>query len=347
LYEGETAALTSLGVVWKRLADLAELDARFVPYLEHRGEIKSRLEDLAYFLRSYSANLDASPDRLQAVEDRLAVIERLKKKHGPDLANVLARQRALRDELAALEADDERAAALDARAGEAAAGFLMAAKELSSCRQRAAKTLGRALEGALAELAMLQSRVDIRVRSAATASDRWSRSGIDHVEFFLSPNPGEEVRPLAKIASGGELSRVMLALRTLAVSGQPGRTLVFDEVDAGIGGRAADAVGARLQDLGRRYQVLCITHLPQIAARGSTHFQIAKQVRSGRTLTVVSKLDQAGREAEIARMIGGTVSPQVLASAKELLETRKPSEAKAKGESESAAGAKAKGKRGA
>jgi DNA repair protein RecN (Recombination protein N) len=348
LYEGETAALTSLGVVWKRLADLAELDARFAPYLEHRDDVKSRLEDLAYFLRSYSANLEASPDRLQAVEDRLAAIERLKKKHGPALADVLARQRALGEELAALEADDARAAALEVRAQETAAGFLAAAKELSSCRQRAAKTLGCALEAALAELAMLHSRVDIRVRSIATTPDKWTRTGIDQVEFFLSPNPGEEVRPLARIASGGELSRVMLALRTLAVSHQPGRTLVFDEVDAGIGGRAADAVGARLQELGRRYQVLCITHLPQIAARGTTHFQIAKQMRSGRTLTVVRKLDQAGREAEVARMIGGAaVSPQVLASAKELLETRRPSEAKAKGESESVAGAKAKGKRGA
>src|SRR5262249_37562486 len=151
-----------------------------------------------------------------------------------------------------------------------------------------------------------------------------SRNGIDHVEFFLSPNPGEDVRPLARIASGGELSRVMLALRTLATPDEPGRALVFDEVDAGIGGAAADAVGARLQALGRRYQVLCITHLAQIAARGGTHFQIAKDVRAGRTITTVTRLNPQGREAEIARMIAGdTISDQVLASARELLAARR------------------------
>src|SRR5439155_6573842 len=133
--------------------------------------------------------------------------------------------------------------------------------------------------------------------------EQWTRAGIDRVEFFLSPNPGEELRPLARIASGGELSRVMLALRTLVSPDSPGRTLVFDEVDAGIGGAAADAVGARLQTLGRRHQVMCITHLPQIAARGDVHYQIAKQIKAGRTVTQVVKLDDSGRTEEIARMI--------------------------------------------
>jgi DNA repair protein RecN (Recombination protein N) len=348
LYEGEAAALSSLAVVWKRVADLAALDSRFVPYLDQREDLKSRLEDLAFFLRTYGGDLDAAPDRLQAVEDRLAAIERLKKKHGPSLDDVLARQRTLRDELAELGAGEERVAALEKRERETRETFVTASRELSSSRESAARALGGALEADLAELAMPRSRVDVRVRPLAQP-DAWTRQGRDDVEFFFSPNPGEEVRPLARIASGGELSRVMLALHMVARRDEGGRTLIFDEVDAGIGGAAADAVGARLQTLARRAQVMCITHLPQIAARAGTHFQIAKQVRGGRTQTMMARLDDSGREAELGRMIAGAeVSPKVLASARELLATRRASEDTAKGESErSSARTKAKGKRGA
>ncbi|HUL73938.1 MAG TPA: DNA repair protein RecN [Vicinamibacterales bacterium] len=345
LYEGEGAALGALSGVWKRVGELAALDARFGPYLQDRDELKSRLEDLAFFLRSYGAGLEASPDRLQAVEDRLAGLERLKKKYGPALSNVLARQQALREELAALEAGDERAAALEAREHEARAAFLGGARTLGAARRAAARRLGQSLQGALAELAMPHAKVEVRLVDVSDEPGRWTASGVDEGEFFLSPNPGEELRPLARIASGGELSRVMLALRTLAARDEPGRTLVFDEVDAGIGGAAADAVGARLQTLARRHQILSVTHLPQIAARADAHFQIAKHVRGGRTTTSLARLDEPGREEEIARMIAGVaVSPAVLASAREMLHTRR-GEAKAKGESESSG--RAKGRRGA
>jgi DNA repair protein RecN (Recombination protein N) len=153
--------------------------------------------------------------------------------------------------------------------------------------------------------------------------ERWTRSGTESVEFLFSANPGEDPRPLARIASGGELSRLMLALRLLAQAEATGRTVIFDEVDAGIGGAAADAVGARLQALAARHQVLCVTHLPQIAARADAHFEIAKHVRGGRTHTAVARLDLAAREAEIGRMIAGaSVSETVLASARDLLATR-------------------------
>ena len=347
LYEREDAALSALGTVWKRLADLSVLDARFAPYVDQRDEIKSKLEDLAFFLRSYSAGADA-PDRLQAVEDRLASLERLKKKYGATVDAVLDRQRVLRDELAELGAGEERAAELGARARDARAAFTSAAGELSGLRKAAARRLAKALESDLAELAMPQARVDVRVVETASA-ERWTSRGTDEVEFFFSPNPGEDLRPLAKIASGGELSRVMLALRTMATHDEPGRTLVFDEVDAGIGGAAADAVGARLQALGRRHQVLCITHLPQIAARADVHFQTTKHVRGGRTVTLLTRLDDSGREGELARMIAGArVTPQVLSSARELLAARRNSEIKAKGETaRGAKAAKAKGRRGA
>jgi DNA repair protein RecN (Recombination protein N) len=156
--------------------------------------------------------------------------------------------------------------------------------------------------------------------------DGWSERGTDEAEFYMSPNPGEDLRPLSRIASGGELSRIMLALKTLAGVNTPdaaGKTLIFDEVDAGIGGAVADVVGARLRLLGDRFQVLCITHLPQIAAYGSTHFQIAKTVKAGRTSTTVTRVDGVHRESEIARMMGGAdVSAAVLAGAREMIEAK-------------------------
>ena len=346
LYEGDEAVLPGLATVWRRVVDLAEMDARFQPYLNQRDGVKSALEDLAYFLRSYAADLDRSPDRLQTVEDRLAALDRLKRKHGPSLTDVLARRQALRAELDELGAGEDQIARLEAEEARLREAFVAAAAQLTASRKIAARRLGDALARELAALAMPDCQVQVRV-SGIVAPAQWSAAGADDVEFYLSPNPGEELRPLAKIASGGELSRVMLALHTLAATGDEGRTLIFDEVDAGIGGVAADAVGARLQALARRYQVLCITHLPQVAARAGTHFHISKTVRDGRTTSLVARLDDAGREREIARMIAGAdVSAQVLASARELLAGRGESETRAKGES--ASGAKAKGrKRGA
>ncbi len=323
LYEGEGAVLGALGSVWRRVADLAALDARFAPYLNDRTELHARLEDLAFFLRSYGAGLDASPDRLQAVEDRLAALERLKKKHGPTLGDVLGRAEALRTELLELDATEERVAALAAEARAAAERFVAAARDLSRRRGQAARTLAQALERDLADLAMPTARVDVQIQFDESPA-AWSRRGIDAVEFLLSPNPGEDLRPLARIASGGELSRVALALRTLIRRDEPSRTLVFDEVDAGIGGEAADAVGTRLQTLAVREQVLCVTHLAQIAARADAHLQVAKHVKGGRTTVTVNRLDPAARELEIGRMIAGAeVSDKVRASARELLETRR------------------------
>ena len=352
LYEGEGAALSSLGGVWKRLADLAALDERFSPYLEQRDEVRSKLEDLAFMLRDYANDLDASPDRLQQVEDRLAALERLKLKHGPALTDVITKHDALRAELDALQASDEAAAGLERQAAEAAGKFREVALNLSSARKVAGQRLAKSLEASLSQLAMPKSRVEVRVESFPSDESRWTAAGLDAVEFYLSPNPGEDVRPLARIASGGELSRIMLAIKTLATPDEAGRTLIFDEVDAGIGGAAADAVGAKLQELGRRFQVLCITHLPQIAARGDHHLHISKQVKGGRTVTTVARLTGPDREVELARMIAGDrVSEQVLASARELLSVnrqgRGESEIAAKGESESRPAAKAKGKRGA
>ncbi len=323
LYDRDDAALAALGQVWKRVGELAALDPRFAPYLEQRDAIKAQLEDLAALLRGYAASIDASPARLQEVEDRLAVLERLKRKHGPTLGEVMERRRALRAELEALGSVGERVADAERRLTAATATYLRAAQGLSAARRTAATRFARALEKQLAELAMANTRFEIRFSDGTPGPDRWTARGTDLAQFYASPNPGEELRPLTRIASGGEMSRVMLAIKNLASLDQPGKTLVFDEVDAGIGGRVADAVGRKLRRLGESFQVLCITHLPQIAAYGHAHYRIEKHVSRGRTTTSVEQLDRAGREEELARMIGGeTVSTAARASARELLKTR-------------------------
>ena len=339
LYEGDNAALPALGTVWKRLAELAAIDERFTPHLDARTAVKSQLEDLAFFLRSYGAGIDASPARLQEVEDRLALLERLKKKHGPTLDEVIGKSERLRRDLHDIEHADERASELEAALAAARGEYLKTAGTLSKERKGRAREFSRTLEGSLADLAMARTRCEVRFADGDEPPESaWTERGFDSAEFFISPNPGEDVRPLAKIASGGELSRIMLALKTLATTDAPGKTLIFDEVDAGIGGAAADDVGARLQKLGRRFQVFCITHLPQIAAYGESHVGISKVVKGGRTTTTVVRLAGREREQELARMIGGAgVSSAVLESARDMLATRQAKgEQKAKRESESA-----------
>jgi DNA repair protein RecN (Recombination protein N) len=323
LYEGDGAALSTLGTVWRKVGELADLDERFSPHLHARDSVKAPLEDLAYFLRSYASQLDASPGRLQDVEDRLAALERLKKKHGPTLADVIAKAHALRGELDDLGQGTARAAELESTLAEARTRYVTLATALSERRRTASVVFSRTLEGALAELAMPRTRCDVRFTPAASETD-WTARGMDQMEFYLSPNPGEDLKPLARIASGGELSRIMLALKALGSTDAPGKTLIFDEVDTGIGGAVADVVGTRLQTLARTFQVLCITHLPQIAAHAGTHFSISKSVRQGRTLTRVERLADTARQEELARMIAGSaVSEAVMASAREMLTARR------------------------
>jgi DNA repair protein RecN (Recombination protein N) len=341
LYERDDAVLAALGQVWRRIGELAAIDPRFAPYLEGRETIKSQLEDLALFLRRYADGIEASPTRLQQVEERLALLERLKRKYGPTLAEVVARRDVLRRDVGDLEAGEDRVRALEERVEAGRTAYLEAAVELSDARRRAAAAFCTRLEKMLAELAMERTRIELRFEDSVPEA-AWTGRGVDAAEFYVSPNPGEDLRPLARIVSGGELSRIMLAIKTLTATTRRGFSdaehrspsdaapgLIFDEVDAGIGGRVADVVGRRLRALGSAFQVLCITHLPQIAAYADTHFQIAKHVTGGRTRTTVVDLDEAGRVEELSRMLGGTsITPGLRASAREMLAGR----AKAKGE---------------
>ncbi len=333
LYDNEGAALTLLGHVWKRVGELAAIDGRFAPYLDARETVKAELEDLAFTLRDFAAGIDASPGRLQQVEDRLALIERLTRKHGGSLEEAIARRDRLAADYQALTGGQSSLADIERQLADAGRTFLTAASALSAARRTAASTFARALEGELAELAMERARFEARLVTSA-AEGQWTEAGIDAGEFFLSTNVGEDLRPLARIVSGGELSRIMLALKTLSARAGGGRsghgptsqatspkTLIFDEVDAGIGGRVATVVGQKLASLGDRFQVLCITHLPQIAACGRTHFLIEKRSNGRRTKTSVTRLNRDERAAEIARMMGGAAAgDKAMESARELLD---------------------------
>jgi DNA repair protein RecN (Recombination protein N) len=340
LYESDHAVLSTLSAIWRRVGELAAFDPRVAPYVEVRDGIKSQLEDLAFFLRSYAEDIEASPERLQEVDERLVLLERLKRKYGPTLIEVLTLRDKAEQELAEMAGLDARAEVIAKDARAATAEYLHRAGALSAARRAAAERLAASLEESLGELSMARTTFAVRFADPAPTDAGWTAAGVDQAEFLVSPNPGEELRPLARIASGGELSRVMLALRSLCVSAGNGRSVVFDEVDAGIGGRAADDVGRKLQKLGRDTQVLCITHLPQIAACGNAHYRVSKDVRHGRTTTAVQRLEGADRAEELARMMaGGTVTESVLASARELLTSRArrepgESEQEAKGESE-------------
>ncbi len=327
LYESDRSVLSQLAMIARRVAELSAVDPTFAAYIDQQSSIKAQLEDLAFALRDYGESIDTSPGRLQDVEERLALLERLKRKYGPTLMDAIARRDALEAEYRAMTDGGESAGAVEESLKQTSDHFLKQARLLSAARRSAAPKFAAALQRELADLAMDRTRFEVRLETSEEGS-RWSERGIDSGEFYLSPNPGEDLRPLARIVSGGELSRVMLALKTLATSDQPGKTLIFDEVDAGIGGRVATVVGQKLRTLGARFQVLCITHLPQIAAAGSTHFRIEKAVKGARTVTSVTRLDDAGRVEELARMIGGEhAGAQALASARELLEG-----ARAKGE---------------
>jgi DNA repair protein RecN (Recombination protein N) len=356
LYESDGAVLAGLGGVWRRVADLAALDRRFEPFITEREGIKSQLEELASFLRQYMNSIEASPERLQQVDDRLALLERLKRKYGPTLEQCIERRDAMRRELADLSRSDERIAELEADHARARARFLERAGTLSEARRRAAGALAKNVERLAAELAMEHTRFEARFDELPQGE--WSSRGIDRAEFYVSPNPGEELRPLARVVSGGELSRLMLAIKTLTATARLGWTdadgrppsgeapgLIFDEVDAGIGGRVAEVVGRKLYELGSAFQVLCITHLPQIAAYADAHYAIEKRVEAGRTRTTVVRLNRDARVSEIGRMLGGEmVTERVRASAEEMLRTRAKGERPSKGESERA---KAKGRGGA
>ena len=315
LYEDEGAACSRLAAVARAIEDLERYVSVVQPYREQLASTRAALEDLAFFLRDYLQRLEANPHRLAEVEDRLALIDRLKRKYGRTIEEIASYLDRTLSQLAGLDRADERRAEVQQELEKAEAGYLEKARALSAARREAAQKLDKLVRQELAQLGMEKARFQIYFDTEAGRAG--GPKGLDEIEFRISPNPGEELRPLDKIASGGELSRLMLALKTVVGrAGAGGRaganrraipTFVFDEVDAGIGGRVAESVGQRLKRLARDTQVLCVTHLAQIACFADHHYYVEKFERGGRTLTTVAYLESGKeRAAELARMLSGS-----------------------------------------
>ncbi len=334
LYEDEESATAKMGVAARSLEELRRYDSAIEPYLAPLGEAKTQIEDIAIFLRDHLRKLDEQPGRLAEIEDRLAALDRLKRKYGKTVEEVVTYREQIRGQLQDLEHADERRGALDQKLKKAAGEYSKAAEALSSERRTAARRMEKSVRGELAHLGMESTRFEIHFDSPAKDAEgalAGGDQGIDRIEFQISPNPGEELRPLEKTASGGELSRFMLALRTVigTESGKGSKarqeiapTFVFDEVDAGIGGRVAEQVGRRLKRLAANTQVLCVTHLAQIACFAQRHFFIEKTEQNGRTVTRAQELStEKERAAELARMLSGSrITPEVLKHAAAMLE---------------------------
>ncbi len=311
LYNSEGAVLELLRKVRRRVEDLASIDQKFQAYTGQVEGSALALEDLAYALRDYSDSMDFSPERLDAVEKRLSEIERLKKKYGRSIAEVLAYYRRVKEELNDLEQRRERADELEKELAREKELYLKLAMSLSDRRREDAEKLAKEVRRVMAQLAMPDARFYVRLQAAAAPAggrvpSNFTARGLERVEFMVSTNRGEELKPMARVASGGELSRLMLALKSIVAGDDRDKTLIFDEVDSGIGGRTAEVVGRKLKDLARHNQVICVTHLPQIASFASWHYYVFKETRGGRTETFVEKLEGKRRIEEIARMLGGS-----------------------------------------
>jgi DNA repair protein RecN (Recombination protein N) len=325
LYEGDASAEAALRAALRNVEELAHYDSRFTEAAQQLASARATLGDVSASLRDYAEGIDASPERLTEIEDRLALLDRLKRKYGQTVDEVIAFGEDVARRLAAVEDRDEVLKELRAALDEAAKAYRAAAAALSAQRQAAAPKLAKQAEVQINTLAM-KVKFEVAVRFAENES-AWTTSGWDEVECRIATNPGEPLKPLTEIASGGEMSRVMLALK-VAVE-EPSsktnrkpipRTLVFDEIDIGIGGRAAEAVGQKLKSLGRGQQVLCVTHLPQIAAFADQHLVVEKHVSEGRTKTRIRVLDDRARTQEVARMLSGaTVTETSLQHAAQMI----------------------------
>ncbi len=308
LYDGTQSSAATIRAAMRQLEDLARFDPKFQDAISQLETARITVEDIGTTLRDYADGIEASPERLAEVEDRLALIDRLRRKYGNTLEDVIAYADDLRRKLNEIENKDEVLRDLKKQLAEAAESYLSQARVLSKKRYETATRLEKTVESEVNDLAM-KAKFKIEV-SGSDEEGNWTTTGFDQVAYMISANPGEPMGPIEHIASGGELSRVMLALKASVEAGRGARktdqrTLVFDEIDTGIGGRAAEAVGRKLKALSRSKQVICITHLPQIASFADQHFLIEKREVSGRTKTGVRLLERKERVEEIARMLSG------------------------------------------
>jgi DNA repair protein RecN (Recombination protein N) len=333
LYSGDDAVFERLGHLAKELARVGRLDDQLTTRATELEELTYRCEDIAGRLRQYLRQIDLDPQRLEAVEARLDLLNKLKRKYGGSIEGILAFAENARRQLDEMETLDDTLARVQEDLEQTHQAAATLAEAISARRTKAAQALARKVELELAALKMADTRFAVEVQAVPATAEQGSylshqgrgltETGMDRAVFMIAPNVGEAIKPLAAIASGGELSRVVLALKAIQAGNDGLETVVFDEVDAGIGGGTADGVGQKLSALAKRHQVLCITHLPQIARYGDHHFRIAKGVENGRTRTTIVPLEGEGRVDEMARMLGGeTISDTTLKHAKEMLDCK-------------------------
>lgn len=324
----EAQAVTDLlGQVTQALSGLSRIDASQQGLSEQAETLAEMVSDLSRELRAYLEGIEFNPRRLETIEERLELIHNLKRKYGSDVPAVLAFAARARAELDTIAHAGERIAELEQQEGTLRVELAGLGWTLSQQRQAAAGRLGEGVERELADLSMAGARfaVDMQIDPADNGlilpdgrKAAFDESGLDKVEFLIAPNPGEGLKPMVKIASGGETSRLMLALKNVLAQADYVPTLIFDEIDQGIGGRVGTVVGEKLWQLGRQHQVLVVTHLPQLAAFGDRHYRVSKHVQNERTTTRVERLDGRTREAELAQMLGGE-SEATLRAAQEAL----------------------------
>jgi len=332
LYSGDGAVFEVLGQMAKALSRVGRIDDQLQERAGELEEVTYRVEDLAGRLRDYLQHIDLDPGRLEAVEARLDTLNKLKRKYGGSLTAVNAHAEDIAHQLKEIDTLDERLSEIRSELQRNHQALCSLAETLSEKRRKAAELLSQKAERELADLKMAGTRFVVDVQPVAQLKEAGpflaykghalTESGSDRVAFLMAPNVGEAIKPLASIASGGELSRVTLALKAILAHSDALETVVFDEVDAGIGGGVADVVGKKLAHLARHHQILCITHLPQIARYGDHHFRIVKSVSRGRTRTTIMPLAPEARVEELARMLGGEkITATTLAHAREMLST--------------------------
>ena len=305
LYENEAATITTLEKVVRRITELSEFEKSFADYVEGLNNAQATLEDLAIAVRTFRGKLEFSPERLEEIESRLAEISRLKRKYGGTIESVLQHLNESQLRLSGIEDSSLREEELRKKLAKIRFEYLEVARKLHEARTKAAKKFEKNVEENLKAVSLEKARFEVKIDFEENNDKSFTAKGFDNIEFYFSANIGEAVKPIAKVASGGETSRLMLILNTTTKLAVDGKTVVFDEIDAGIGGRVAEAVGLKLKELSKNQQVLCVTHQPQVASLADEHFQISKEMTKDRTNVSVKILDSTERIEEIARMLAG------------------------------------------
>jgi DNA repair protein RecN (Recombination protein N) len=321
LYSTEGSVIERVQSILNRGREMIAIDPSLSQLLRNLEGAQIQLQEVAIALRDYSRGIEANPMRLEEIEARLEEMDRLKRKYGQTEEEILLYKKKIDEALSSFTSDEERLSELERSLGPLQEEVIKLAKKMSRERKKVASELNRAVEKELGTLGMKKTTFEVRTEEVPL-----SPNGMDRVEFLISPNIGEEVKPLAKIASGGELSRIMLAMKRILAKVGGRQVLIFDEVDAGIGGAIAEVIGRKLKELSKHHQVICVTHLPQIACFAETHHSVKKEVRGGRTVTVVNPLGGETIVDEIARMLGGVkVTEKTRAHAKEMIENARRS----------------------